>query len=228
MATNKGPTRLLPINLILASRNLFRDRIRLVATLIGIAFSVVLVTVELGLFLGFQRTVSFMIDHADADIWIGPAETKSFEATSFLEGRERFRALPIDGVAQVAPVMVTFSYWRKPDGSSLVPVFLVGIDVTAGGLKPWNIVAGTIEELASPDAVSVDQTYFDRLGVKQSGEYAEIGDRKARVAVVTRGIRSFATTPYVFAPIDRVRASMGAPPEAATYFLVRTAPGANV
>ncbi|HML13536.1 MAG TPA: ABC transporter permease [Xanthobacteraceae bacterium] len=218
----------IPISFVLAARNLFRDRIRLVATLIGIIFSVVLVTVELGLFLGFERTVTVMIDHAGADLWIGPAQTKSFEAASFLSGRERFRALPIDGVTQVTPVMIGFTYWRKPDGASLVPIFLVGFQPGADGLKPWNIVAGTLDDLTSPDAVAVDATYFDRLGVKGLGDYAEIGDRRARVAVVTKGIRSFATTPYVFAPIDRVRSWIGAPAEAATYFQVRVAPGADV
>jgi putative ABC transport system permease protein len=94
-------------------------------------------------------------------------------------------------------------------------------------LKPWNIVAGTLEDLESPDAVAVDATYFDRFGVRGLGDYGEIGDRKARVAVVTKGIRSFATTPYVFARIDRVRASMGAPRGAATYFVVRVASDAD-
>jgi putative ABC transport system permease protein len=54
----------------------------LVATLVGIIFAIVLVTVQLGLFLGFQRMVTTMIDHAQADLWIGPAETQSLEATS--------------------------------------------------------------------------------------------------------------------------------------------------
>jgi hypothetical protein len=171
--------RTLPISLVLATRNLFRDRVRLVATLIGIVFSVVLVTVDLGLFVGFQRTVTVMIEHAGADIWIGPAETKSFEATSFLEGRERFRALPIYGVTQVAPIMVSFGYWRKPDGSSRVPVFLVGIDPVSDTLKPWNIVAGTLEDMESPDAVAADATYFDRLGVTRGRLW---GDRRPQGA----------------------------------------------
>ena len=84
--------RVTPILFTLASRNLFQDRVRLIVTLVGIVFSVVLFTVELGLFFGFQRTVTIMIDHASADLWIAPAETKSFEATALLDGRERFRA----------------------------------------------------------------------------------------------------------------------------------------
>jgi putative ABC transport system permease protein len=35
-----------------ASRNLFQDRLRFVATLVGIVFSVVLVMVQMGLYLG--------------------------------------------------------------------------------------------------------------------------------------------------------------------------------
>jgi putative ABC transport system permease protein len=43
--------------LTLASRNLFQDRLRFVASLIGIVLSVVLVIVQLGLFFGFGRLV---------------------------------------------------------------------------------------------------------------------------------------------------------------------------
>ena len=42
----------------LASRNLFQDRLRFAATLIGIVFSVVLVMVQMGLYFGFGRVVT--------------------------------------------------------------------------------------------------------------------------------------------------------------------------
>ena len=69
----------------LARRNLFHDRLRLVATVIGIVFSIVLVTVQLGLYLGFGRMVTTMIDHASGELWIMPAGTKSFEDPSPLD-----------------------------------------------------------------------------------------------------------------------------------------------
>src|SRR5262245_47274545 len=220
--------RFTPIVLTLASRNLFHDRVRLIATLVGIIFSVVLFTVQLGLFLGFERMVTTMIDHAQAALWIAPAETKSFEATALLDGRERFRALAVPGVQEVTPAIIGFTYWRKPDGKSLTPIFLIGSQPGPAGLQPWNLIEGTVDDLAAPQAVAVDRSYFDRLGVSRLGDYAEIGDKKARVAAVTKGIRSFTTTPYVFTSIDRARAYIGAPPSSATYFLVRTSPGANV
>jgi len=48
---------------LLAFRNLFRDKVRLTLTLVGIVFAVVLITVQIGLFLGFAETTSGIIDH---------------------------------------------------------------------------------------------------------------------------------------------------------------------
>jgi putative ABC transport system permease protein len=169
-----------------------------------------------------------MIDRAHADLWIAPVDTKSFEATALLDGHERFQALPIDGVREVVPVIIGFTYWRKPNDGSLTPVLLIGVQSGSGGLQPWNVVEGNRDDLSTPDAVAIDQSYFERLGIARIGEYGEIAGQKARVAVVTKGIRSFTTTPFVFAALDRARSYMKAPPSSATYFLVRLAPGTNV
>jgi len=218
----------MPLVFTLASRNLFHDRVRFVATLVGIIFSVTLVTGQLGLFLGFERMVTAMIDHAHDILWLVPLNTKSFEATALLDGHERFQALPIEGVREVIPVMIGFAYWRKPNDGSLTPVFLIGVQSGSGGLQPWNVIEGQPDDLSTPDAVAIDQSYFERLGIARIGEYAEIADQKARVAVVTKGIRSFTTTPCVFTSLIRARSYMKAPPSSATYFLVRLAPGVNV
>ena len=60
----------MPMTLTVASRNLFHDRLRFLATLVGIVFSVVLVMVQMGLYLGFGRMITTMIDHTPADFWI--------------------------------------------------------------------------------------------------------------------------------------------------------------
>ena len=76
----------------LARRNLFHDRLRFIATLVGIVFSIVLVTVQMGLFLSFDRMVTTMIDHAAADLWIVPLGTKCFEDPSLLDEHARQQA----------------------------------------------------------------------------------------------------------------------------------------
>jgi putative ABC transport system permease protein len=211
----------------LASRNLLHDRLRFVATVVGIVFSILLVTVQLGLYLGFGRIVTTMIDHASADLWIMPPGTKCFEDPSTLDERTRFQALSINGVAQAAPVVIGYAEWRIPAGGTF-PVFIVGSDLREGGLLPWNLVEGSLEALVIPGAVAVDRSYVDRLGVDGIGANAEIRGQKVEVRAVTNGIRSFTTTPYVFTTLDRARAFTGTATNKATYFLVRVAPGADV
>jgi putative ABC transport system permease protein len=211
----------------LAFRNLFHDRLRLIATVIGIVFSIVLVTVQMGLYVSFERMVTVMIDHADADLWIVPRGTKCFEDPSLLDERERFRALSVAGVASASPLVIGFAQWRTPSGGN-TPVFMIGSDPRGAGLEPWNVVEGKAQSLAIPGAVAIDRSYFDRLETTSIGDYAEIGDQKVQVLAITNGIRSFTTTPYVFASIDRVRAYTGTAANKASYFLVRVTPGANV
>jgi putative ABC transport system permease protein len=217
----------MPLILTLASRNLFHDRVRLIATIVGIVFSIVLVTVQLGVFLSFERMITTMIDHAQADFWIAPAETRSFEESSLLSGRERFQALSIDGVAEVIPVVVGYASWRKPDGGASTPVLLVGVTTASAGLRPWNVVEGKLDDLSMPDAVAIDRSYFEQLGVARIGGYAEINNQKARVIAVTKGIRSFTTTPHVFVSLERARTYLGLAGTKANYFIVRVAPDAD-
>jgi putative ABC transport system permease protein len=212
---------------LLASRNLFHDRLRFVATVIGIVFSIVLVTVQAGLFLGFERTVTTMIDHADADLWIVPLGTKSFEDPSLLDEQERFRALSIKGVKDAIPVVIGFAQWKMPNGGT-TPIFIVGSDMKAAGLHPWNLVEGDLGVLSTPGAVAVDQSYLERLGITGIGARAEIRDEKVQVKALTKGIRSFTTTPYVFAPIERARAFIGASSNRASYFIVHVAADADI
>jgi putative ABC transport system permease protein len=216
----------MPLVFTIAFRNLFHDRLRFIATVIGIVFSIVLVTVQMGLYLGFGRMVTTMIDHASADLWVMPKGTKCFEDPSLLNLRDRYRALSINGVAEAIALVIGFADWRMP-GGEMTPVFVVGSDLRSGGLEPWNLVEGKIEALSTPKAVAVDRTYFDRLGVSGVGSTAEIREQPVRVAAVTNGIRSFTTTPFVFLDVNRARTYTGVPSGKASYILVRLAQDAN-
>ena len=216
----------MPMVFTIAFRNLFHDRLRLVATVIGIVFSMVLVTIQMGLYLGFGRMVTTMIDHASADLWVMPRGTKCFEDPALLNTRERYRALAVNGVAEAIPVVIGFADWRMPSGA-VTPVFVIGSDLRAGGLQPWDLVEGRVEALTSPKAVAVDRTYFDRLGISGIGATAEIRQQPVQVAVVTNGIRSFTTTPFVFMDVERARTYTGVPSAKATYLIIRLSADAD-
>ncbi|HTE96077.1 MAG TPA: ABC transporter permease, partial [Bradyrhizobium sp.] len=176
----------MPLMFRLASRNLFHDRLRFIATIVGIVFSIVLVTVQMGLYVGFGRMVTTMIDHAPADLWVMPLSTKCFEDPSLMDDRQRFRALAVNGVAEAAPLVIGFAQWRLPGGGT-TPVFIVGSELRGLGLRPWDLVAGRVDDLSIPGAVAIDQSYFDRLGTSGLGATSEIRDQKVQVTAVTKG-----------------------------------------
>jgi putative ABC transport system permease protein len=211
----------------LASRNLFQDRLRFVGTVIGIVFSIVLVTIQLGLFLSFERMVTTMIEHAPADLWVVALGTKCFEDPSLLDEHDRDQALKVKGVTKAVPVVIGFSQWTVPSGGT-TPVFIVGSDAGDAGLHPWNFVDGDEAALSAPRAVAIDRTYFERLGITRLGESTEIRGQKVQVAAVTEGIRSFTTTPYVFTTLDRAQAFLGTTPDKVSYLLVHVAPDADI
>jgi len=210
----------------LASRNLFHDWLRFIATLVGIVFSVVLVMVQMGLFLGFGRMVTTMIDHANADLWVVPKSAKSFEDPSLLDLKLRDKVASVDGVASAVPLVIGFSDWRLDTGE-MTPVFIVGADPKAGVLQPWNVVEGDVREFAQFGGVAVDRTYFDRLGIKGLGATAEIRGRRVKVVALTDGIRSFTTTPYVFVDLKNARLYTGTPPNRASSLMIRLKPDAD-
>ncbi len=211
----------------LASRNLFNDRLRFIATTIGIVFSVVLVIIEVGLYVGFSRTVTTMITHADADLWVVAKGANSFEDLTPLNSDLQNRIKGITGVADVAPIVIGFASWRLSDGT-MTPVFVVGSDLQEGNLRPWNVRAGSVSDLNAANAVGVDEFYQKRLGVQDGlGATGTIDNQPAKVALVTSGIRSFTTTPYVFTTLDRARRYIGMPDRQTSHFLVRLRPGAN-
>jgi putative ABC transport system permease protein len=217
----------MPLTLTVASRNLFHDRLRFLATLVGIVFSVVLVMVQMGLYLGFGRMITTMIDHTPADLWIVSRGAKSFEDLSLLDKEIQSKALQVEGVDDVSPVVIGFADWRLPKGG-MTPVFVVGSAPGGHGLQPWNLVEGTADALKASGTVAVDRTYYERLGVSGIGSAAEIRGQAVRVAAVTDGIRSFTTTPYVFADLDRARSYIGIPADKASHYVVSLKPGSDI
>ena len=217
----------LPMVTKLAYRNLFHDRLSLIVTLVGIVFSVVLVAVQFGIYLGSENRIAAMLDHTDADLWVVPYGTKSFDDPALLPGREKHAILSTPGVASVEELVVGFVAWRKPSGGATAAL-LVGSDTRTNTSLPWDIIEGSVSDLSAPNAVGVDSTYFKELGIEKRGDRAEINNIQVTVHVVTKGIRSFTTLPYIFTTLGMARQLLDAAPDQSSYAVVRVTPGSNI
>jgi putative ABC transport system permease protein len=227
MATPVSRRRPMPMVTKLAYRNLFHDRLSLIVTLVGIVFSVVLIAVQFGLYLGSEVRIAAMLDQAKGDLWVVPFGTKSFDDPTFLEGKEKHAILSTPGIASVEELAAGFVAWRRPSGG-ITAALLVGSDINTNTTLPWDIKEGSIAALSAPSAVAVDFTYFKELGIERVGDRAEINGNEVVVTVVTDNIRSFTTLPYVFTSIAMARTLLGVPPDQSSYAVVNVAPGTDV
>ncbi len=210
----------------LAQRNLFHDKVRLAVTLTGIVFAVVLIVVELGLFVGFTVTTSNLIDHAGADLWVSSPKVPYVEMGVPFSERKLNQVRAVPGVADAQKLISQWTQWKLHDGAQ-ESVQIIGFNPDSPLGQPWNLVEGRVEDLKDPDAVILDELYKQKLGVNHVGEVFEMRGHRARVVGFTRGIRSFTTSPYVFATFKHAQDFSGIRQEKTTYILVKVAPGSD-
>src|SRR3989337_307476 len=113
--------------LLVARKNLFSERTRLVISVGGVALSVLLITLLLSLYRGWEEKVGGFVEGVPADIWIAREGTTDFLfAASILplEGAEQLSTLP--AVKRWSPLIVRPMSAVK-DGKQ-IDVHLVGYD----------------------------------------------------------------------------------------------------
>src|SRR4029453_11131691 len=98
----------------LAWRNLRHHRARFAVTLTGIVFSVLLSSIQLGLFVGFTRATSEVITHAGADIWVASKGVTHLESGVPFPERKRYQVLAVPGVRAAERHLVQFGNWTRP------------------------------------------------------------------------------------------------------------------
>ena len=217
---------------LIAWRNLSHDRVRFAVTIIGIAFSTLLMGIQLGMLINFMHTTSNLVDHSGADLWIAAHGVKTVDLATPLEERRRFQAMATDGVGVAEPYLIGFGFWKKPDGVRET-VIIVGVEPDSTMGQPWDTLDGinVRDALLTPDGVIVDRLYAKKLGVTQIGDTFEINDRRVRVVGYTSGIRTFTQSPYVFTSLRKARSIASNLPhseKAITYVPIRLAPGASL
>jgi putative ABC transport system permease protein len=212
----------------LARRNLFHDKVRLVVTLTGIVFALVLIVVQFGLFLGFTTTTSNNIDHSGADLWVVAHGVTYFDTGKPFSERKYYQVLATPGVAQADKYIQSFSVWKRTDGTE-ENIQVIGFNPATRLGAPWAVVEGRLDDVKQEDAVFIDELYKKKLGVSRIGDRVEINGHRARVVGFTRGIRSFTTSPFVYTSFKN---ALNYPNRAfrddrTVYILVKAAPGVS-
>ncbi len=212
----------------LAIKNLIHDKVRLVITLTGITFSVALILVQVGMFLGMTSNSSTVIEHSEGDLWIMARNSQNFDMVNPFPDTLVTAARSVEGVEWAENLIQQFAFMRLENGGT-EQIEIIGFDLNARVGRPWNILEGNIQDLRGSDAIFVDQTAIDRLGEMKLGDTRELVRRKVRIAGITQGIMSFTTAPYIFTSYETAQRIV--PEQLAgktTYIVAKVLPGVSI
>ena len=209
-----------------AVKTLVADRGKLFTALVGVVFSIVLVNMQGGLFLGLMQKAGLLVDCGEADIWVGHRRIHNVDFPRDIPRRWVHRVRGTAGVKNAEPYLIGFTDMTLPHGG-FESVIVVGSERAIGLGGAWNYVQGDSRSILQTDGIVLDVCEQVKLEYPQLGELREIGRTRARVVAQTQGIMNFVVTPYVFTTFDRALKYLRKPADRCSYILVKTEPGAD-
>jgi len=166
----------------LAISNLVDSKKRLFASIVGIAFCVTLMFVEVGFLYGIYDSQSEVIRLLDADLLlVHRQKPATFPCTPFSH-RSTVSARGIPGVASAHSIRIEEyrSVWKNRTDRRAHPVRVLAFDPKAHTFLPNDIQAQQ-HRLLEPDTALVDALSLDFFGLLAAGERAELSGREVKI-----------------------------------------------
>ncbi|MBI3990366.1 MAG: FtsX-like permease family protein [candidate division NC10 bacterium] len=215
----------------IAWKNLIKERTRLVLTLLGVTFAVVLMFFDLGAYLGFVRASSVLIDHSDADIWITAENNVNFDSARPFPERKLSKVKEVPGFQWAEMVVMGWGLIKLKDGATET-VQMVGFNPEKGVGGPWKLREGSIKDLKVDDTIIVDESSLRKLGGLRVGDTFEIFDTQVKVVGISQDVKSFTTYPVAFTNYETAKRLSGIYRltnwDQTTFILAKVTPGVPV
>jgi putative ABC transport system permease protein len=208
-------------SLLLARRNLGQNRVRLIASIGGVALALSLVLALDAIFAGVSNQLTAYIDRAGADVWVSQAGVRNLHmVASFVPASVTEEVRAVDGVAAVTPILESTDSIAA--GEERAVVYVVGLPAGATMGGPWEVVEGSAE--VHPGEVVVDRGFARRADVGIGDSVTVLGG-EARIVGLSEGTASLVNA-VAFVSIEDFRAARGGA-SIVSFVLVRTAQGAS-
>lgn len=207
--------------LLIARRNLVRNRIRLVASVGGVALALSLTLALDAIYAGVANQLTTYIDRAGADVWVAQGGVRNLHmVASTLPESVVDQVAAVDGVAVVTPILEATDTISV--GEERAVAYVVGLPADAAMGGPWDVVEGRGQ--AGPGEIVVDRGFAARAGASIGDSVGVLGGQ-ARIVGLSRGTASLVNS-VAFVSFDDFRAMRGDAP-VISFVLVRVAAGAS-
>ncbi|MDR7103326.1 ABC transporter permease [Croceicoccus sp. BE223] len=178
----------------IAIRMLTGDRQKYYGLIFGIAFSTLLITQQLTIFVNLvERGASGTYNVPNADVWVMDGVSRTTDVNYPMPSTALDRVRSVPGVEWAVPHLRASASVRSGDGD-LEGVSIIGVDdATLIGL-PRNMVEGSADVLSQPDSVIIDDVGVTRLfedGRSPIGERLELNDQRAVIRGIADAVPGF-------------------------------------
>jgi putative ABC transport system permease protein len=198
-------------------RNLMADKVRLLFSVGGVTFAVVLIVVVQSLYQGYAHRIGSFAERVPVDIWIAESDTNGFIYASMIPERREAEVAAVPGVEQVVPVYGRRLRFSTPEG--IADAYFLAYDL------PPTLAAAAGLELPAPGEITLDRVLAAQTGLEVGDTLTIRGVRLtvSRIAdLAGAGVSQFAVISVTDA--DQVLIVPGY----ASFLLVRVTPGAPV
>lgn len=207
-------------------RMMFHDKLKLLGTLFGVVFAVILCSQQLGVMFGLVYRNTMFVSQTEADIWIVPPSTETLQGGSGISESALLQARAVDGVMIAEPLLYGGGTISLPTGGA-EGITIIGTrwPNLLGG--PWNMVQGAPEALTQADTMIFEDSKREQFGGININSLREVNGRQIRVGGFTWGLIAFAP-PYSFAELDLARDLLNIKNGQMSYVLIKVRPGQDI
>ncbi|WP_404791068.1 ABC transporter permease [Altericista sp. CCNU0014] len=185
----------------IARKTLFHDFIPFAIAQAGIAFSVGLVTVQVGLFYGFTRSTSLIVDRAKADIWVVSSKLQQLDLTLPIPYGRLAEAKKVPGVDRAEAFIFQGVVWQQST-QPIAPATVIGFERNSQFFALNPLLDGRLDAIWHPYAAVLNRSDARFLNIAKVGDGAKIGDRRVEVIGFTSGLRSMVSDPFLFTSLE--------------------------
>ncbi len=164
----------------LAWKNVIHKKLRTAVAVAGVAFSILMIFLQLGFFGSVKNTANSLFNQFDFDLvlvspnyrWV--AETSHFPRTRIFQGEA------LGAIKKIEPIYTEYSKWKNTETGVLSKLLIIGFDPRGYPFKSQEIKK-SLSKIQKPDTLLIDKLSLPLFGPKDIGLSTEIENRKITI-----------------------------------------------
>jgi len=190
----------------IAIRMLTGDKTKFYGLLFGIAFSTLLITQQLTIFVNLiERGASGVYNEPNAQVWVMDPVSRTTDVNYALPATALDQVRAVPGVEWAVPHLRSVASVRTREGD-LEQVAIIGVDDTTLIGLPKSLFKGSRSVLSEPDAVIIDDGGTINMfgaGFDPVDERLELNDQRAVILGMADTIPAFTSTAVLYTKYSR-------------------------